>query len=855
MNIISKIITLVVNILTIIFVLFACIFIALKQGFYIDKISTKDATITQLYIKLENKIILHAQNVTILDEKVQNEAKTTDSKAAIADIVSNFYLLDKNFEEIFIRNLSVFNNEIVVLFRENIFYVDSDLLTINMMIEEKDGLVNAEILELSLKDFDLGASGKARLDLFSEEYSFDGVINSYEISGEVSLRYAQNELYYSLKNAHANSIDEFMDEIGVLAEMDDDTKEWIVGKTLAKEYFIEDLSGKITFSPFDYHENEIKGAAFASDVSVNFDENLEPILANEAYIELSNGDLYIEPRFATYKNKSILNSSIYLRNIFETGVKADIKFYTNSLFDSEILEILQNYDINVPVIQHSGKMDAVLNLIIKTSNGDTKANGVFKISDADLSIAGADFRSKNATIELVGNKVFLKDTNLKMEFFDANLDGEIDLTTYTGKFDTNFNSLNLNPGNLNLLVTKNLKTQITLDFSSKDTILDLKNLGVKLNFAKNLNTIEIPKITNLKPYSPFLKEYEVDGGNLLLKTKDFENFDISIRDAKLKTPFLKKDSTSYESDDLYINVAKNQTTINTASGVLSVKIPTKGSMEATINDIDFAIDILGESESGGYPNLSFKGTNSSLIFKDVNRKFDFSNYSGKMGGKTLNFTANIQDSTVSLNIAPNIFKFEANDVPDSVMNSVIAHNAFKGGLFDISISGTDTSHFVAKAYIKDAFLADLVSYHNLLSFINSIPSLLVFKTPDFNDSGFSIKNGVVMAQRDGNLISVNAIRLTGTSADLGGFGKANLATKMVDFELELKYLKDATTIIDKIPIVNQIILGRDRKISTIIEVSGTYDKPKFKTNVGSDLASTPFSIIKNIIELPVSFFD
>ena len=102
-------------------------------------------------------------------------------------------------------------------------------------------------------------------------------------------------------------------------------------------------------------------------------------------------------------------------------------------------------------------------------------------------------------------------------------------------------------------------------------------------------------------------------------------------------------------------------------------------------------------------------------------------------------------------------------------------------------------------------------------------------------------------------LAINALTFNGDSVDVLGIGDINLKKDTIDLELELRTLKAASELISKVPIVNQIILGKDRVISTQILVKGTIDKPKFQSQIIKEALQLPFSIIKNIIEMPATW--
>ena len=105
------------------------------------------------------------------------------------------------------------------------------------------------------------------------------------------------------------------------------------------------------------------------------------------------------------------------------------------------------------------------------------------------------------------------------------------------------------------------------------------------------------------------------------------------------------------------------------------------------------------------------------------------------------------------------------------------------------------------------------------------------------------------------MIEFLAIEMIGTSADIGGRGTIDLKSKKINIDLELKLLKDASSIIDKIPLVNQIILGKDRSLSTVIAIRGTTDKPEYSTQILQDALLSPLKIIRNVIQAPFLIFE
>ena len=82
----------------------------------------------------------------------------------------------------------------------------------------------------------------------------------------------------------------------------------------------------------------------------------------------------------------------------------------------------------------------------------------------------------------------------------------------------------------------------------------------------------------------------------------------------------------------------------------------------------------------------------------------------------------------------------------------------------------------------------------------------------------------------------------------------NLKDVLLQVDLKLKTLKDISSFIGKIPLINHIFLGDDNSISTAIKISGNLEDPKVETEVFQDVVMTPLNILKRTLELPFKIF-
>ncbi|EGA5418918.1 hypothetical protein H5046_001539 [Campylobacter fetus] len=431
--------------------------------------------------------------------------------------------------------------------------------------------------------------------------------------------------------------------------------------------------------------------------------------------------------------------------------------------------------------------------------------------------------------------------------FDANVDGELDANLKKAKFDAKFNKLCINE--CRIFAASDINDTINLDYN-KDLNITADKLNLSINIAKN-NQIKVKNLKELKQYSPLMEKLSIMDGDLLIQTPDFSKFDVDFSSAKFDLPFLNLQNNPYDEDHFKILINKNIDVIS-KSDHLKMSI-TDSDINLNLNNLKLLVDA-NSSKKEYEKNLNFAAKNSSIIIMDLNRTLNFIKFSGNINNNELNFDGLFDNGEVKLNKQKNSVKIEGDGLDASFVNDFLGLDGFKDGNFTVRLNGEGFTKFKSEIKVSNTYLSNYKFYQQFLSFLDSIPSLLIFKVPDFNDKGFTVNNGIMLVQRDDNLLTIKAIDLSGSSADITGNGTIDLKTKDINMTFQLKLLKDASSIISKIPVASHIFLGKDKTISTVIKVRGTLDEPKFETQVVTDIIKTPYNIIKNTLELPFILF-
>ena len=839
----------------------------LKYGIKINDFEFYGVKLEQLYIKLDKKIIVRAKQIKLPKFKQNTEQKASDKQ--LLNLSQGVDYLDTFFQEISLESVQIGDDfKIKILFLDDIFFVDSPYLNIDIKFqnEQQDGVDRFIVRNLSLKDFNVSISGEGSANFDKDDYKFDGNFTSHELNGKLSFALKDTLLTYKAYDVNAGSIKDFITELDSRIHLNSEVKNWIYGYIVADDYHLNEINGKADLAKNDFYLNDLNATANAKNLLVKFDKGLPAVNVAEANITLNNSTLKFDLTAPIYKGKKLDGSNVAINNIFdEKSANLELFIKTNSIYDEAINEILRAYKINVPVRQLSGKMDASLKILIKLDeksleNFDEKsviANGEFKISDAVLDIAGSKFNAKSAIVKLINTaNLSIDATDFGLDFFRANAKADINLQKSTGEIKGVIESFDLKEKNDEILAFKNEPFSALIDFSKpNETTLSIEPFGLNLSFGDE-SVIATKNSEFIMQNSPVLKQNGVLGFEYVsIKSKDFTNLEILAKGLKFDMPFLDKNGSKYDRDDINILVQNGIVKVNSASKKLALEIKEKG---VGVNTQDLNLVVLDDNESSKQTQstpLELFAKNGDIILQDLNKTLPFTSFSAEKKGKSVSLNGLAKQGRVGYFSDEKSINLDATDISGEFINGLLGTKSFEGGKFRLKMLGENSKNFKAEVRFFGTYLKDYIFYQKLLSFLNSVPSLLSFKTPDFNDKGFTVKNGKILLTKKGDLIEFLAIEMIGTSADIGGRGTIDLKSKKINIDLELKILKDASGIIDKIPLINQIILGKDRSLSTVIAIRGTTEKPEYSTQILQDALLSPLKIIRNVLQAPFLIFE
>lgn len=864
---IYKVLATFVALLLIVGVLFA----VLKMGFEVEKFQTKLFKAEKLYIKLDKKLIVRAQNLEIFDEifkedsskkgenfdenlskkNAKSESKTGNSNLAKINDNARFlkylYLL---FDDIDINSIKVKGQDFSVLFRDEHFFAKNEHFLIKVNIEHEENLITANIAEFTLKDLNASLSGIMQVDTKSENYNFLGAINSPQNRLDLHLHYDGKHVYFKLANVDISSIGEVFDYLKIRGiKFENDLDVWLGKRVVGKFYHLDYLSGQI--EPISKAPvKALEGVGYVKNLTIKLADNLKSIEIPYLDLNLTTNKLDFSFKKASFAGKDISKSKVFIYDLPKAGRSGiDLKIRSNELrLDDDLLALLNHYDVPIPLKQLSGSLKSDFSLRISFSHPDKEHayKGRFETQNANFDLL--KFYAKQGVVELETGKVRLKDFSVQNDFLKGDFNATIDIASKSGVFDTKIHRIFFKE----ILDLRDESASLRLNFDETQRLRE-DAWDIRMDFTKGLR-LNARKLGKFKPYSPLMQRLDiVEADELRLKTDNFVNFDIDLMGVRFDTGFVRQDGSAYNTDDFKVLVSKKMVKVSSVSDFINANV-VNDKVSVNAKNLGYKFESVSQLSGSGDMNLQISATNFALIVPKISRQINFDDILITNKNGLLLAKAKKDEALFELKSTREKLIVDFENLNDKILNEFWQREVFDGGEFYLHLDGSNTDEFTARIVGNETILRDFRGHNSLISFLDSVPSLALFRTPTFNDKGLEVKQGVLLFNAKGDKIDVEAITIDGESVDVLGNGEIDLDSGQVDFDLELQTLKSTTDLLDKIPILNQVILGSDRVISTRLRAYGDINDIKFQSQIVGEVLKLPVSIIKNIIDVPASWF-
>ena len=854
--------------LLIIILLFILIFKILSDGFKINSLTIAGIKVDGLYLKLNEKLILDIDNIDISGIS-RSEVSEPISIEDIERVTRRAVWLASFFERLDIQNIQYANDSSSIYFDGKQYKINAPqaLAIFELRNDDNDIFLNIDTLKIKQQDIDV----KGSILYFKS----DGVF-TFDLSSCINKR---NDNVINIMGqtdfTHLNVVLDTtnLDSIAILApyikELDLDVYDWMYEKSNYDRVrvdfaylLINDLKSKNIQEDI---VNNLYASGIVENVSLSIDSSLLPITANMVEILFDNGKLLFKVKDASYDgviaDMGLVELSKFLDK--QTLLKLNIQS-KQAILDSRILGILSYYDINLPIRQKSGYGDGFINLdiLLPTKKLETKAttNGFFKIVDSNVDISGVELFIKQADIYIKEDIVAI--ANAYTQFKDI-LDSKVDLVIDVDKKQIDLIAVPtyfvVNKGDSNLMDFGNREIKTKIDFSKDDIFIDFADHNASIEISDFIK-VAINDIGKLLPYAPILQMLDLKNGNVNLMIKDADNMTINANLYGLDYPVYDLNRNKIQSLAINGVLDNGSLLLQDSSNRLSATIQLKnGDISIDGNNILVNVDEILESKIPLFANMREENqinqndteptkitinTNNALI-KLFNYEFDINQ--GALQTTKNGFVSNARNKNGVANIKLDnkTIEVRANNFNDEFVNKVFRKEIVKGGTFGL-IGIYKDDKFLGDVTMSNTNIKNMASLQNILTLIDAIPSLVVFKLPGFSKSGYEIDNAKIRIGINSEFIALEKIVINGSSVDIEGEGVVDLVQDDMNIKLNISTMKSLSSILNKIPIFGYLLLGDDGKITTEVVVTGKMDNPKTELSLLEDTAKAPVNILKRI---------
>lgn len=424
------------------------------------------------------------------------------------------------------------------------------------------------------------------------------------------------------------------------------------------------------------------------------------------------------------------------------------------------------------------------------------------------------------------------------------------------------------------------QVDVEIDFSSEPVRVSIPALDVYIQISSSEIRANVVDFSKFAPFSPIMKYLGLSSGSAVVELKGARDVAFQVRIADFPTFLLSKDKTplhtfsfngSYKNDrlevlsddgkirlDLYDNtILANFTDIDVnIDGLLASKIPAIQEAFSTSSEKKAVFtreEILLESEflrakrryerqNGIKPRIiAIQAQNITGFFKDVVIPFD--DFNAKIRDDRISADATYKNGIANIDIIHGNTIIKAGNFSGEFLNRVVGRHIVDGGLFELSgIYKNDM--FNGDVHMQNTSFKGFAIVQNVIGLIDTIPSLVMFRSPGLSAKGYEVKQGSIKLALNMQYVGLESIDLIGKSMDIQGSGFIELESQEVDMGLSISTLKNLSGILNKIPIVGYLLLGKDGKVTTQVSVCGTIQDPKTQVSLAQDLLKTPLKVLK-----------
>lgn len=203
--------------------------------------------------------------------------------------------------------------------------------------------------------------------------------------------------------------------------------------------------------------------------------------------------------------------------------------------------------------------------------------------------------------------------------------------------------------------------------------------------------------------------------------------------------------------------------------------------------------------------------------------------------------------SVSMDIEGTDFSIAGEKLNETFMDALIPGSDFKKGSMAVAAKGNFDEYSVV-VKITDTVLKEFNTLNNILAMVNTIPALITFSLPSYSLKGLPVDSLVAGLTIKGGVGIFDTLELKSPEISMLGAGWVDFVRKQVGMNLNL--ITRAKHNINKIPLVGYILVGKEKRPSITVKVSGDLLNPDVEHSIFQEVVTQPFSMVFRTLALP-----
>ena len=575
-------------------------------------------------------------------------------------------------------------------------------------------------------------------------------------------------------------------------------------------------------------------------------------------IEPQNDHIEVHPSLWTFQDNLISAQKIKIPFDIHTKI---LTIPRTQLTSPKIGELDVHGTVNLETMVYDFNAQLLASFIDNVSLTKLKSPIIHLKYDNNLLISTKErlhFKVREIDSFLNETTVSLKDGVLEMnetyinigEVAKAKLSFTYSLKDKKGEIKTN--RLRIKTEALGTLYMQSYDTNF--DISKKENNFHVSSSDLDMSFVYNKKgwNLALNSALRLARNSKLLEKYNVTKGTVSI-IKDVSDSNIKIN------------ATLYSANKVMVidNIPQDKYkvdgTIDTNTDIISltvndsVKVLIDKDVFVHIKDIGINMNAIADivnAKNGDLNNYSSSNVllkaDSTYLFISPARHVLSENINLSYSNKLLKATLKHKEGIANLKFKNGFFHIDGKNFNDAFMENLFALSKFKNGSFKFTISGTP-NQYDGLFTVEDTILLEYKLLNNILAFVNTVPTLVTFSTPNYNTSGLHVKNAYMKFKSEHDIFHISDIFLDSAELNILGQGTASILYNTIDLNLNLK--TDLGSSVSKVPLVGYILMDDD-SISTGLKITGKLNSPDIESQITKDIAVAPLNILLRTITLP-----